>query len=204
MPLVYDIRNQQNVASLEKPIFADTNVLFNIFYDQMALVRNPACEAKRAYRQAIASMLGAEKPLHLFSLVLAELENVFVKNDLAIFNRASSEKMDLKPFRAFPAEMSARQKRYDMIFRQIKANPLFPCLDVPFSCNAVFQFVESLDKQAMDTNDFVIASLCAQQNGVLMTDDKDYASSVTPCDLMTCNPQLLSAAQANGFSLVTC
>ena len=175
MPLVYDIRNQQNVASLEKPIFADTNVLFNIFYDQIALVRN-----------------------------LAELENVFVKNDLAIFNRASSEKMDLKPFRAFPAEMSARQKRYDMIFRQIKANPLFPCLDVPFSCNAVFQFVESLDKQAMDTNDFVIASLCAQQNGILMTDDKDYASSVTPCDLMTCNPQLLSAAQANGFSLVTC
>ena len=114
MPLIYDIRSQQNAASLEKPIFADTNVLFSIFYDQMALVRNPTYEAKRAYRQAIASMLDAEKPLYLFSLVLAELENVFVKNDHAIFNRASSEKMDLKPFRAFPNVCASKALRYDL------------------------------------------------------------------------------------------
>ena len=107
----------------------------------------------------------------------------------------------LKDYRHLPTEQCMRKQIYGPVFEQIMGNEKIVCRETRIPCDVVQSFIASLDKQTMDPNDYILAEICKSENAMLLTNDKDFATPVVQCDLITNNQELISQGLAHGFIL---
>ena len=206
MPLIYNIANPIQWSVLGKPVYADTNVISPIFYDRSGSVPDQGrMLALQPYYTAIADMFSNGVQLHLSSIVLMELCNVFLKWDRKIYNysKPKGQKVDdPKAFRELLSEKQSRKARYSLILSQINSASCFKLHEIVIHPLDAIAYAYTIDRHSMDTNDYILSQFVASQNGILLTDDHDFSSAPTGCDLMTNNPRLVSEAVQAGFALV--
>ena len=205
MPLIYDLAKPIQWSALEKPVYADTNVISPIFYDRSGSVPNQTrMQALQPYQSAISDMFSNGVQLHVPSIVLMEMCNVFLKWDIKIynFNKIKGHRIDNpKDFRELASEQLSRKQRYSLIFKQLNTASTIELHDMEIHCSDAVAYTNTADSHSLDTNDYMITQFVSSQNGILLTDDHDFACSITGCDLITINPRLIMEATQAGFSL---
>ena len=203
MAYLYNLANPIDWGNMTKPIYADTNAIVDMYYPNSGLIPNPSAHIYHVYHQFIRTMFLNSIKLHITTHVLMEMENDFVKNDRKLYNLnpPNGKKLELKPYRHDPAEQITRSQVYKQVFEQIMGNEGIVCRETRIPCDVVQSFIASLDKQTMDPNDYILAEICKIENAMLLTNDRDFATPVVQCDLITNNQELISQGLAHGFVL---
>lgn len=199
MPVIYDADKPIDLAAITSPIFADTNVVANMFYDNINSVSSIPQSRRNelmVYQRLIVNMRSQAVPLFLTALSLAELQSLFVRRDHEIYVRSTGTSIKLKAYRRLADSIADRKARYPLMFAQILSTAT--CYDSTVTVDDIRRFVDSMDVQVLDPTDFCIADQVKAAHGILMTDDGDFDGS--GCDLITRNPQLISHALANGYT----
>lgn len=201
MPNIYNLLQPINITCMNKPIFVDTNAIVDLYYPNNALVPNINISRLQPYHDFIRDIFNANQKIIITSHVLMEMENVFVRRDYKIYNsQHSPTNISFKDFRSLPSEMARRKVTCSQAFNQIFNNSLIECIDITIATSKVKSFLGSLDTQTLDPNDYLLAVECGLANGILLTDDRDFATTAVGCDLITINSQLLANAQSLGFT----
>lgn len=203
MAYLYNLAYPIDWESITKPVYADTNVIVDMYYPNSGLIQNPTASAYQVYHQFIRQMFQNKMKLHIASHVLLEMEIQFTKYDYNLYNIQHPMGKIGKPkeYRNLPTEQCRRKQIYGQVFEQIMGNEEIICSETKIPCAFVQSFIASLDKQAMDPNDFILAEICKSENAMLLTNDKDFATPVVQCDLITNNQDLIAQGLVQGFVL---
>lgn len=202
MPLVYSLSNTIDLSKLNKKIYVDTNAIADLYYPNASYVPNSNSASKQPYHIFIRDLFSANKVVHITTQTLLEMEHVFLKFDYRIYqaqNKGTS--ISLKDFRAIPSEMSKRKVAYSQYYGQIFGNKMINCVDTCTTQEHVTNYLNSLDSQSLDANDYLLLRCCQDDDGILITDDCDFATSIATCDIITNNSQLITKATTLGFTL---
>lgn len=203
MPIVYDLNKPLELSKLaDKRIFADTNVIADMFYDRSSLVSNSRAAALAVYHRFITQMLDHEIPLHITAQVLMETQSVFMKYDRTIYNHShpKGQRYDHpKDYRADPNEMQARKPRYRLMLDQITNMGLIRVDDSEVTMDSVRGYISTMDLQSLDSNDYVLLTQCDNDKYAIITDDKDFGTSIAKCDLITGSLSLIEIAKTCGY-----
>lgn len=204
MAVIYDLTRPIDWNSISNKIFADTNIISPIFYDQAGAVPNQIGMIQSCiYQQALSDMFAKGIQLHISSIVILEMINLFMKWDLKIYNRTQTNKIgELKKYRELQSEMNSRSIRYPLIYKQICSTTNIVIEDTFICAKDIDTYINSLKSQSMDPNDFVISSSSKSSNAILMTDDHDYGTANNICGLMTQNQDLINKCIQFGFTLM--
>ena len=161
MAYLYNLANPVDWESITKPIYADTNVILDMYYPNSGLIPNPTAHIYQTYHQFIREMFLKRIKLHITAHVLLEMENLFVKNDMKVYNsqHPMGKMSNHKEFRHEPTQLSSRKQIYGQVFQQIFGNEEIVCGDTKITSTIVQSFIASLDKQTMDPNDYILAEI---------------------------------------------
>lgn len=204
MRTVYDLSNGVHWEEIHKKIYADTNIISPIYYDQSAAVPNQVnLTTSGIYQQTIRNMFVAGAKLHLTSLTILEMLHLFTRWDHIIYNRTHRtckiEKM--KEYREVQSEMQNRCSRYSLIYQQIEETKEIIIEDTSVCSAWLKNYIGSMDRQSMDSTDYAIAAYLDNKNAILMTDDRDFGVPMGNYDLMTSNQVLINRCIQNGYTV---
>ena len=202
MPKIYNLSNTIDYSSLSKPIYVDTNAIVDLYYPNSALVPNMSVNQKIPYHSFIRHLFSIQKKIHITTQVLMEMENAFVRIDQQLYEKQNNlPNMRAKAFRKIQPEMVKRKSQYSQTYKQIFENDLIECKNTLITQKDVDKFINSLDSQTLDSNDYILAQIAIKEDAIILTDDQDFATPVVQCDLITNNPLLIQLAQSIGFTL---
>ena len=203
MPIIYDLSKPVEWNKIKEKVYADTNIISPIYYDQAAAVPNQINMAvSRIYQQALSNMFAEGIQLYVSSVVILEMINLFIKWDLKIYNRTQANRIgELKKYRELPSEMNSRGVRYPLIYQQISSATNIVIDETRISANELALYINSLGTQSMDPNDYAIIRSAKASNAILMTNDHDYGSPISDCDIMTQNQDLINKCIHCGYVL---
>ena len=201
MPFVYNFSQKFDSEKVPSPILLDTNVLADLYYDRNGIIQNNSMESLLPYHQVIRACLSNKHPLYISAHNILELFHIFLRHDHEIYNKISKQNCSIKVYRAISSEKQARASRYQLILDQIRSSGIL-ITGLSLEEQIVNEFVQALDKNTMDANDFLLANLALEKDYAVLTDDGDYASEHPQCNIITINQQLLSAAQTLHYQIV--
>ena len=202
MPFVYDLNQPIDFGIFNNNVYADTNVLADLYYDKRSLIKNTEQSKWEPYHQFISAYWSANLHLHIIPCILFEMFNVFLKYDMNVYNKEQKRGNKFnnpKDFREIEAFMQERKDRYNLIMKQIYTNELIKIAPVTITDFDVISYIDQLNLHSMDSNDYILTTTA--KDNFILTDDRDYASQVVSSNLITGNPNLISKALSLGFSL---
>lgn len=204
MPNVYDLSKPVDWGNIKGKIYADTNIISPIYYDQAAAVPNQInLPVSRVYQQALRNMFAIGLQLHVSSIVIFEMINLFIKWDHKIYNMTQGNRIgDLKQYRELQSEMNSRSIRYPLIYQQICATSNIIIEDTTIYAKDIPTYINTMGCQSMDPNDFVIVKMTELSKATLITDDHDYGSQIINCDIMTRNQTLINKCIQFGYTQI--
>ncbi|MDD4352498.1 MAG: DUF5615 family PIN-like protein [Candidatus Gracilibacteria bacterium] len=172
----------QDISSLpEKPIFFDANVIIYVFWPL------GKTNWEQTYSSVFGNLLKHKKKMTLDVTVISEVINRTVRfeheNHLTA-NNLTKEVCSFKNYRDSQEGKDAIKDIYDIL--KLKILTSFQILGKAFS-QADIEPLLSVD--TIDFSDKVILTLCKENDCILLTNDKDFASS--NIDILTSNPVLL-------------
>ena len=127
--------------------------------------------------------------------------DILVKVDYLIYNHThpTSRFGNVKQYREVHSEMLDRCSRYSLIYQQIEGTKEIIIEDT-FICSSVLKkYIETMDRQSMDSTDYAIADYLKDKNAVFMTDDHDFGAPLGNYEIMTSNQELINRCIQNGF-----
>ena len=201
MPFVYDFSQAFDLKKIPSPILLDTNVFADLYYDQTGLIQNRSLQRLLPYHHVIQTCLSEKHPLYISAHNVLELFHLFLRRDHYLYNKTNGQNYSPKAYRAIASEKQARASRYQLILNQIRSSGI-QIIGLSVEEQSVNDFVQSLDQNTMDTNDFLLTNLALEKDYAVLTDDCDYAANHPQCNIITINPSLLSAARNFHYHIV--
>ena len=185
-------------------VFADTNAIVDLFYDQGGLIPNSRVSDKAPYHAFIGALWTSGKNLHISALVVMEMYGVFQKYDKHIFNSSrpkGSKVDDIKVFRSQFQDRADCKRRYGLITQQLATNPHIVIEPVALSDGEIVSYVDKMDIHTMDTNDYILTTMLSTENQVILTDDGDFCFPNAAYDIATNNRKLINMALSIGYTM---
>ena len=177
MASIYSTRDLSKVQ--ERKIFFDANVIIYIFWPYLSLNL-----WSKYYTSAFLYLLKHRNPIFIDFIVVSEVVNSILKLEYQK-HISINGKLGYKDFR----NRQEGIKKSNEVFSILKDDILtqFEIVGKGFS-KADIDNLLVID--TMDFNDKAIASICKENNLVLLTNDCDFKG--TDIDILTSNPSILS------------
>lgn len=178
---VYDIAKYK--IDVSKKYMLDTNVLINIYYNQISTTQ------KREYVSFYQYLKEKQANILVSSIQISEFINRCIRFQYDLYKRNNREDSEFK----FKNDYRATDD-----YRQYMEAILDIASDISNSCTCISDNFNLLDKTELynlgisyDFNDKIIAMISKAYGAVLITDDSDYLSIMNGLTIVTSNSLLL-------------
>ena len=179
MAKCYDYSKIKSV--INKTVFFDANILLYIFWPTGLL------SWEKKYSSIFKKLLAQKNTMAVDFIVISEVVNRAIKIEYEKYLQAkviSSQNLRFKQFRDSNDGKNALSDIYQVVNRNIVNQ--FNITGKIFTKTDIKNF---LQVNSVDFSDKGIISICKENNFVLLTNDKDFAS--TDLEIVTSNPALL-------------
>ena len=175
----YDLKDISSIP--KKPVFFDANVLIYIFW--------PIGGSKWAYQYSgvFKDLMKNNYEMAIDVTIVSEVVNRIFRIEYSKhLERRNLNNRDF-PFKKYRDSSDGQEVINDIrsIFNK-KILPKFNIFGKAFTKEDITGF---LNENSMDFSDKIICSLCKENDCILLTNDRDYASA--DVDILTSNPGLL-------------
>ena len=180
------ITSSQIAHIKKRGIFFDANIILYLFWPS-----NPQLEDE--YSGIFGKILRQKNDMYVDFIVLSEVVNRVVRIEHRKYiqrMKLNVKKMPFKKYRNIGAGKEVINDIYQIIQKRIF--PLFEITGKEFTRKDINGF---LNIDSLDFNDKAIASICKENDFVLITHDSDFASC--KLDILTANNKIIANVKQN-------